>query len=44
MSAFFAFSPEAEAFLSLAVVALMFAMFLSEKWPAEVVANTGTPE
>ncbi len=37
----FAFSPFIQAMISLAVVAVMFALFLSEKFPTEVVAIGG---
>ncbi|MDD9979012.1 MAG: SLC13 family permease [Boseongicola sp.] len=41
MGSFFGFSPEVQAFLSLAVVAGMFVLFLTERWPTEVVAIAG---
>ena len=41
MSTLLALSPQAEALLTLAVVAGMFVLFLTERWPAEVVAITG---
>ncbi|QMU57209.1 MAG: SLC13 family permease [Boseongicola sp.] len=41
MTDVFGFSPEVQAILSLAVVGIMFAMFLWERWPTEVVAIGG---
>ena len=41
MQDFFAFSETTEAILALCVVLGMFALFLLEKWPAEVVAIAG---
>lgn len=41
MSSLFEFSSQVQATLALGVVAIMFAMFLWERWPAEVVAIGG---